>query len=42
LEAFARALGRRLVDELAKDIDRLEARIREGVHRARIIDVEGD
>jgi solute carrier family 30 (zinc transporter), member 9 len=42
LEAFARAFARRLLDELAKEVDRLEGRIREAVPRARVIDVEGD
>ena len=42
LEAFARAFARRVVNELAQEVDRLEGRIRDAVPRARVIDVEGD
>jgi hypothetical protein len=42
LEAFAPSFARRLVDELAKEVDRREGLIRKAVPRARIIDVEGD
>lgn len=42
LEAFSRAFARRVVDELALEVDRLEGRIRDAVPRARVIDVEGD
>jgi zinc transporter 9 len=42
LEAFARTFARRLVDELAVEVDRLEERVRESVPTARIIDIEGE
>jgi zinc transporter 9 len=42
LEVFARAFARRVVDELAHEVDRIEASIREVVPGARVIDVEGD
>jgi solute carrier family 30 (zinc transporter), member 9 len=42
LEAFAQKFARRVVDEMAKDLDALEGRIREAVPGARVIDVEGD
>ncbi|MGE5346878.1 MAG: cation diffusion facilitator family transporter [Acidithiobacillales bacterium] len=42
LEAFARTFARRVVDELAGEIDRLEKRIRKEVPGARVIDVEAD
>jgi solute carrier family 30 (zinc transporter), member 9 len=42
LEAFARTFARRVVDELAGEVDRLEKRIREEVPGARVIDVEAD
>jgi zinc transporter 9 len=42
LEAFARTFARRLVDELALEVDRLEEKVRESVPTAWIIDIEGD
>ncbi len=42
LEAFSRGFARRVVDEMAKEVDRLEKRIREEVPGARVIDVEAD
>jgi zinc transporter 9 len=42
LMAFSRELGRRLIDELAIEVDRLEAAIREEVPSASLIDIEGD
>lgn len=42
LMAFSRELGRRLLDELAIEVDRLEAAIREEVPSASLIDIEGD
>lgn len=42
LEAFARRFARRVVDEMAGEVDRLERRIREEVPGARVIDVEAD
>jgi zinc transporter 9 len=41
-ETFARTFARRVVDELASEVDRLEKAIREEVPSARMIDVEGD
>ena len=42
LEAFSRDLATRLLDELAKEVDQLEAEIKEAVPSATLIDVEGD
>jgi zinc transporter 9 len=42
LMAFSRELGRRLIDELALEVDRLEAAIRKEVPSASLIDIEGD
>jgi zinc transporter 9 len=42
LEQFARSFARRLVDELAVEVDRLEEKVRESVPTAQIIDIEGD
>lgn len=42
LETFARSFARRVVDEMAKEVDRLEKRIREEVPGASVIDVEAD
>lgn len=42
LEVFARSFARRVVDELAGEVDRLEKRIREEVPGARVIDIEAD
>jgi zinc transporter 9 len=41
-EAFARVFARRIVDELAKEVDRLEQEIQAVVPTATLIDVEGD
>lgn len=42
LEAFSRDLAAKLLDELAKEVDHLEAEIQEAVPSATLIDVEGD
>ena len=42
LEAFARTFARRVVDELAGEVDSLERKIREEVPVARVIDIEAD
>lgn len=42
LEKFAHTFARRIVDELASEVDRLEDSIREAVPTALFIDVEGD
>jgi zinc transporter 9 len=42
LEDFALAFARRVVDDMAGEVDRLERRIHEKVPGARIIDVEAD
>lgn len=42
LESFAHTFARRLIDELAVEVDRLEEKVRESVPTARIIDIEVD
>ena len=42
LEEFARTFARRVVDELAREVDRLEKRIRDELPGARVIDIEAD
>ena len=41
-EKVARVFGRRLIDELAVEVDRLEAAIQREVPSAKLIDIEGD
>jgi zinc transporter 9 len=42
LVEFSQEFGRRLIDELALEVDRIEQAIRDEVPSARLIDVEGD
>jgi zinc transporter 9 len=42
IETFARSFARRVVDELAAEVDRLERSIQDEVPTAKLIDVEGD
>ncbi len=42
LEDFARTFARHVVDELAREVDRLEKRIRDELPGARVIDIEAD
>lgn len=42
LETFSRDLAAKLLDELANEVDQLEAEIQEAVPSATLIDVEGD
>ncbi len=42
LEKYMREFAARLVDDLAKEVDRLEAEIRNEIPSAQLIDIEGD